>query len=170
MRRALLLFKSDKLLCAGISLHLQQISRHDIVKLELWYRKKSINKNERRFIYDPRHLPIHCGHWDLIAKTFRLKTSTFKELIQKFANAIADFVYNELVEGLALQWNKDELRKKCKTFKLFLYALYATDVTFQQCDRSTGLMQDGKVHFSEKHNLSGRKVEVSVFPNGLALF
>ena len=56
-----------------------------------------------------------------------------------------------------------------KCFESFPCALYATDVTFQQCNRPGGTMGEGKVFFSGKHHLYGLKVEVSVLPTGLAI-
>jgi len=42
------------------------------------------------------------------------------------------------------------------------------DVTFQQANRPSGNMQEGKKYFSGKHHLYGYKFELSVRPNGLA--
>ena len=50
-----------------------------------------------------------------------------------------------------------------------IYARYATEVKFQQCNRPSGNMSEGKVYFSVKHKLYGYKVEVSVLPSGLAI-
>ena len=61
------------------------------------------------------------------------------------------------------------LQEHGKTFKNYKYARYATDVTFQQSNRPTGNMQEGKKYFSGKHKLYGYKTEVSVLRIGLAI-
>ena len=53
-------------------------------------------------------------------------------------------------------------------FKNHPYALEAVDVTFQQTNRPSGNMQEGKICFSRKHKLNGYKVEVCVLPTGIA--
>lgn len=45
----------------------------------------------------------HGGPWDLTAEAFRFKKSKFEQVIKTFADVIADFVYDELVQNLALQ-------------------------------------------------------------------
>ncbi|KAF0689788.1 Aste57867_18807 [Aphanomyces stellatus] len=52
------------------------------------------------------------------------------------------------------------------TFANFPYALYATDVKFQPCERPTGRFGESKHYFSGKHHLYGLKLEVSVSPEG----
>lgn len=62
------------------------------------------------------------------------------------------------------------LREKKKTFQWFPYALYDTEVTFQQCNCPSGFMLEGKVYSNGKCKLYGRKAKVSLLPSGLALF
>ena len=54
--------------------------------------------------------------------------------------------------------NENRLSKK------FPYARFATNVTFQQCNRPMGNHQESKSYYSAKHKLYGYKVEVPVFP------
>ena len=61
-----------------------------------------------------------------------------------------------------------ELQEKGLLFKNFPFCLEAVDVTFQEVNRPSGNMQEGKVYFSGKHKLYGYKVEVAVRPNGTA--
>ena len=61
-----------------------------------------------------------------------------------------------------------ELQENSKLFKNFPFCLEAVDVTFQQANRPSGNMQEGKVYFSGKHRLYGYKVEVAVRPSGIA--
>ncbi len=42
------------------------------------------------------------------------------------------------------------------------------DVTFQEANRPSGIMQEGTVFVSGKHKLYGFKVVVAIKPNGLA--
>ena len=65
-------------------------------------------------------------------------------------------------------FSMDELQEKGTLFQNFPFCLEAIDVTFQQANRPSGNMQEGKVYFSGKHKLYGYKVEVAVRPNGIA--
>ncbi|GMF27346.1 unnamed protein product [Phytophthora fragariaefolia] len=56
-----------------------------------------------------------------------------------------------------------------RTFVHHPYALYATDVTFQQANRPAGSMAEALPFYSAKHKLYGYKVEVSVSPRGFAI-
>ena len=56
-----------------------------------------------------------------------------------------------------------------KLFKNHPCARYATDVTFQQANRPSGSLEEGKKYYSGKHKLYGYKVEVSVLPIGIAV-
>lgn len=53
-----------------------------------------------------------------------------------------------------------------RTFSIFSNARYATVVSSQQINRTSGHMQEGKVYFSGKHKLYGLKVDLSVLPVG----
>lgn len=111
----------------------------------------------------------HGGCWDLMSKTFRFKTSTFETLLTRFMKLLSPMVFEKLVVLLAGQSTMTTLADKKETFAHFPYAMYATDVTFQQCNRPSGSMQEGKIYYSGKHKLYGLKVEMSVLPNGLAI-
>lgn len=50
------------------------------------------------------------------------------------------------------------------SFANFKFAMYATDVTFQQSFGPSGNLAEGKNYYSGKHLLYRYKVEVSVFP------
>lgn len=53
-------------------------------------------------------------------------------------------------------------------FKIFPEALYTTDVTFQQFNRSTAFSEKKtKLYYSGKHHLCGSRPEIGVLPNGL---
>lgn len=55
------------------------------------------------------------------------------------------------------------------TFKNYPCLGYATDITFQQCFRPSGSIEEGNNYFSEKHKLYGLRVEVSVCSSGYSL-
>ena len=59
------------------------------------------------------------------------------------------------------------LERKC-SFKNFPFVLQAVDITFQQSNRPSGNMQEGKVYFFGKHKLYSFKFEVAVRANGVA--
>ena len=50
-----------------------------------------------------------------------------------------------------------------------LYALYSTDVIFQQSNHLLGNLLEGKAHFSGKHKSYNYNTEVSVAPTGYAV-
>ena len=60
------------------------------------------------------------------------------------------------------------LQEKGNAFQKCHYAVEAVDVTFQQFNRPSRNMQEGKRYFSGKHRIYGYKVEVAVRANGLA--
>ena len=62
-----------------------------------------------------------------------------------------------------------KLKEDKTVFKYHRYALYATDVTFQQANRPSGNHEESKKYFSNKHKLYGYKTEASVLPNGLCI-
>ena len=66
-------------------------------------------------------------------------------------------------------YSMSALRSNKTQFKYFPYALEAIDVTFQEANRPSGNMQEGKKYFSGKHKLYGFKTEVTVRPNGIAV-
>ena len=73
------------------------------------------------------------------------------------------------MEDCAQNINMQELNQHDTRFSNYPCALYATDVTFQQANRPTGTIEEGKAYYSGKHKLYGLKVEVSVLPVGLAI-
>lgn len=50
--------------------------------------------------------------WDFIAKTFRFKTPTSGQLFQKIVSVIVEFLYDELLEKLGLQFSMGQLMEK----------------------------------------------------------
>lgn len=62
-----------------------------------------------------------------------------------------------------------KLIEKRTFFKNYREDLFATDVTFQKCNRPTGIKGETKVYYSRKHHLYGYKTKISVLPNGLVI-
>ena len=56
----------------------------------------------------------------------------------------------------------------CEMFQNIPFCLKAIDVTFQQANRPSGNMQEGKTYFSGKRKLYGFKFEVAVRANGIS--
>lgn len=79
------------------------------------------------------------------------------------------FLYEPAVVATRTQCTMEKPRNYRVQFRTFKYAKYATDVTFQQECRPGGSVQEGKLHFSGKHNICGFEGEVSVLPNGSAV-
>ena len=65
--------------------------------------------------------------------------------------------------------NMAEQRDKGQAFRNYPYALYATDVKFQQAYRPSGRYIEQKAYFSAKHKLYGFKIEFSVAHPGVAV-
>ena len=111
----------------------------------------------------------HGGHWDVLARVFKLKGPTFERMVTKFVALISDHLFALLVTDIRREFTMKNLDNTHARFSNFPEALYAVDVTFQQSFRPSGQLAEGKLFFSGKHKLYGVKVEVGVLPNGLAI-
>lgn len=70
--------------------------------------------------------------WDILAKTFLIKSSTFEQLIYKFVSAVYKHIYENLVVEFIRAYTVTELNSVRNTLKNFPYARYATRVTFRE--------------------------------------
>ena len=111
----------------------------------------------------------HGGNWDLLGRVFKIKGPTFERLIMIFIRLITDEFYRQFVVQTMEHHSMTVSEEKAKNFSNFRYALYATDVTFQNTNRPSGNHEESKKYFSGKHKLYGCKVEVSVLPTGFAI-
>lgn len=109
------------------------------------------------------------SYMNLMAKTFRIITSTFETLLIRFMSFIALFVFEKLLVTLVGQNTVTGLVDKKNRFTHVPHVLYATSITVQQFDLLSGAMQERKVYLMGKQKLYGLKVETSVLPNGLAV-
>ena len=109
----------------------------------------------------------HGGQWDFLGQTFKIKGPTFEMLMMRFVNLVSLELYEVLVLEKAERWTMARLVEEKRTFCNFQYARYATDVTFQQANRPSGNVAEGK-YYSGKHKLYGFEAEVSVLPNRIA--
>ena len=110
----------------------------------------------------------HGRNWDWTGKIFGVKGLTFERMIVNCVNIVSEYLYNYLVETEARRFSLSDIEEKGKGFYHYPFAKYATDVTFQQSNRSLGNHQESKVYFSGKYKLYGYKCEVSVLPIGIA--
>lgn len=69
---------------------------------------------------------------------------------------------NEMVLGQCRGWIEKRWRLRIKNV-----CPYVKDVTFQQSNRPSGIMEEGKAYYSGRNNLNWYKVEVCILPNGL---
>ena len=100
----------------------------------------------------------HCNAWYKHAADFRLQPSAFERMVDKMLGVIEPILTSlYIVKPSGMGYRK---------FDNFPYALYATDVKFQQSNRPGGTFQDAKKYFSGKHHLYGLKVECSVSADG----
>ena len=108
------------------------------------------------------------GQWDYMANMFRIKVSVFQRMVKSFLLLVSEQLYEGMVVDIRGRNTMKHLASKNKLFTHHPHALYATDVTFQQTNRPSGNHQESTISYSAKHKLYGYKMEVSVFPTGLA--
>ena len=111
----------------------------------------------------------HAGTWDFNGKMFGVKGPTFERMIIGFVGKIVHVLYKTVVLQWEERYTMERLVKEKSTFKHYKFALYVTDVTFQNANRPSGNHEEAKGHFTNKHTLYGYKSEVSVLPNGIAI-
>lgn len=109
------------------------------------------------------------GSWDFLSSMFKIQSATFQRIIHRYVETVEKGAFKLLVEDKRDFFKMKKLIEKGTLFNNYPEALYATDVTFQQCNRPTGIMEETKVYYSGKHHLYGYKTEMSVLPNGLAI-
>ena len=100
---------------------------------------------------------------------FRIKCPVFQQLMKTLFLIVSPMMYERQVTDRAGAITMNSLSVKRKKLKYILYAMYATDVTFQKSNRPAENNQESKRYLSGNHKLYGYKVEVSVLPNGMAL-
>ena len=108
----------------------------------------------------------HYEAWHKHAADFGLQTPTFEKMVYKVLQEIEPVLMDAFVAPVEMS----QLVQDRTVFNNFKYALYATDVKFQPANRPSGRFLEQKVYFSGKHKLYGYKIEVSVAPNGQAVF
>ncbi|ETL84321.1 hypothetical protein L917_15824, partial [Phytophthora nicotianae] len=109
------------------------------------------------------------GTWEMFSNIFHVKTPTFIKTVTNFIRDIAPKLYDDWVAQKAQEETMRMLVTSGNTFQHYPFALYATDVTLQQANRSAGNMAEDLPFYSAKHKLYGYKVEVSVSPRGFAI-
>ena len=110
----------------------------------------------------------HGGPQDFLGNMFRIKGPTSMRLITGFMENIVEKCVNNFVNKHTSNGSMQSLIDEDACFNNHPYALEAVDVTFQQTNRPSGNMQEGKICFSGKHKLYVYKVEVCVLPTGIA--
>ena len=100
--------------------------------------------------------------WEIHAQTFGMHYSTFQKTVMKIMKIVTPLLAANHIH----KPDMEQLHSNQQTFVNFPYALYATDVKFQQSYRPRVSHAEAKVYFSGKHKLYGYKVEFSVTPNG----
>ena len=108
-------------------------------------------------------------NWDLMGEIFEKKGPTLQRLFTRAVDVLSPHLLKEYLIHYRNNLTMKKLIKQNLQFKNFPYALYATDVIFQQSNRPSGNLMEGKAYFSGKHKLYGYKTEVSVAPTGYAV-
>ena len=111
----------------------------------------------------------HGQQWNFTARLFSVKCSTFERLITGFLRMLSEYMYDICVARVEEKWTMAKCRLEDRAFSNSEYGRYAVDVNFQQSNRPSGSVSEGKRYFSGKHNLYGYKVEASVLLTGLAI-
>nr|CCA27715.1 AlNc14C650G12331 [Albugo laibachii Nc14]CCA27747.1 AlNc14C665G12363 [Albugo laibachii Nc14] len=109
------------------------------------------------------------GKWDMAARVFKVPTPTFIQTVTKFLRGATPKLYDGQVAARAHETNMPFLVTSGRTFLNFSSAMYAKDVTFQQCNQPVGNSGEKNPFYSGKHHLHGLKVEVSVNPRHFAI-
>ena len=109
------------------------------------------------------------GTWDFLARIFHIKAPTFERLVTKFVSIFSEPLFDKCVLEPHVHYTMSKLSQSKKLFKNYPCARYAKDVTFQQANRPSGSLEEGKKYDSGKHKVYGYKVEVSVLPIGIAV-
>ncbi|KAK1932496.1 hypothetical protein P3T76_012080 [Phytophthora citrophthora] len=112
----------------------------------------------------------HCGKWDVVAGVFKIKPPKFQKMILSFATVLSPYLYERFVVSAADKFTMEALVLGGNAFRNYPSARYTTDVTFQHTNMPSDQMKERSAYYSAKHHLHGYKVEVSVLPNGLAIY
>ncbi|RHY08153.1 hypothetical protein DYB36_012521, partial [Aphanomyces astaci] len=104
----------------------------------------------------------HYQSWEKHALDFGFKAPTFQKLVQRTLDVIGPTLCRHFIRMPSMT----DLRERDRQFTNYPYALYATDVKFQPCERPGGRFNEKKTWFSGKHKLYGLKLEASVSPQG----
>lgn len=112
----------------------------------------------------------HGGEWGFLATMFNRNVSTFEKSIMRFIDVILDSLMDRFFLQVRRECTMRVLTSNQMVFSNFPTALYACDVKFHHTNRPRGSMRDVKAYFSGKHKLYGYKTEVSVAPNGMAIY
>lgn len=103
------------------------------------------------------------------AAVFKQRSSIFERLLTWFIKPAARIMYRILVSDVTVVVHMKFLKESSQTFIFHSYALYATDVMFQQRNCPCENMLEAKPCFSGKHKLHGFKTEASDLLTGLCV-
>lgn len=133
-----------------------------------WKRSPLCLYTERCYIYDVNNSQ---ARWPMrmSIKICNEKGTSIESMGKKFILSFADDMTDKFVFLNERKYPFFRMIRDKKLFRNFTCACYATEMFFQQCNRPSGNMQEGKFYFSGKHKLYGFKTEVSVLPNGLKI-
>lgn len=95
----------------------------------------------------------HGGEWDFLARIFGMKGATFERLITTCIRKVADTIYEFCVNSLLESKSMSKILEEDKGFKNNSYERYATDVIFEQANRPSGNLKEGRRNFSGKRKL-----------------
>ena len=129
-------------------------------------RRRKYNQSPTDVLFMTLVMYKHGGSWDFLGNMFRIKGPTSMQLKGGFMEKIVEKYVNKFVNKHTSSGSMHCLIDKYACSNNHSYALEAVNVTFQQTNRPSGNMQDGKIYFSCKHKLYGYKFEVCVMLTG----
>lgn len=109
----------------------------------------------------------HEGNWKIISRFFKLKAPTFARIIFKFVSLIVD--KNRFYRCSSKWLPHGKIDSKQQLFSIFPESRYSVNVTFQPAFTPSVVVEKWKSFYSRMLKLFGYKVELLVFPNGLAI-
>ncbi len=108
-------------------------------------------------------------NWDLMGEICEKKGLTLQRLFSHVVDLLSPLLYQDCINHYYSKLSMAHIIKKGNQFKHLPCALFVIDVIFQQGNRPSGILLEGKLYFSGKHKLYSYKTEVSVAPTGQAI-
>ena len=101
----------------------------------------------------------HGGSWDHVENVFGISGPTFMCLVTGFMKKLEEFIIDRSVYHYNCKCKMEQFVNKGTTFHHFPYSLEAAGTTFQQANRTSGVMEEEKLYYSWNQKLYGSKLK-----------